>query len=88
MIGFLGAETTNLSRNVGKQLPSDAASFRRMTDISTTQLRKLEQSHFPGWSLPSRCVIKDFEKHVVHCLRLSLPKAASREILIQKSTVF
>lgn len=38
------------------------ASFRRMTDISATQLHKLEQSHFPGWSLPTRCVVKDFEK--------------------------
>ena len=82
MIGFLEAETTALSRNVGKQLRGDVVSFRRRTDISATQVQILK--HFPGLSLQTRHVVKNFKKRVVvQCLCLRLPKVASREILVQ-----
>lgn len=78
--GFLEDETTTLSRNVGKQLPSDEAPFRR-TNVSTKQLRNLNSRISRGClSTPTPgALLKILQKHiVVHCLCLRLPKVASQ----------
>jgi len=46
---MLENEAITLCRNFGKRLPSDAASYRRRTETSATQLRKKKKHAKLAW---------------------------------------